>query len=35
VDIDGERRIESPAVAQLSAEITAVLREEIVRHGRH
>jgi len=35
VGIDGERRIESPAVAQLSAEITAVLREEIVRHGRH
>lgn len=35
VDIDGERRIESPAVAELSTEITAVLREEIVRHGRH
>ncbi|WP_127783461.1 ABC transporter ATP-binding protein [Rhodococcus sp. X156] len=34
VDITGERRIESPAVAALSTEITAVLREEIIRHGR-
>ena len=34
IDIDGERRIESPAVAELSVEITEHLREEIRRHAR-
>ena len=34
VDIDGPRRIESPAVSALSAEITEDLRREIRRHGR-
>lgn len=34
VDIDGPRRIESPGVSALSAEITEDLRREIRRHGR-
>ncbi len=34
IDIEGERRIESPAVAELSVEITEHLREEIRRHAR-
>jgi NitT/TauT family transport system ATP-binding protein len=34
IDIAGERRIESPAVADLSVEITEHLREEIRRHAR-
>lgn len=34
IDIDGPRRIESPAVSALSAEITEDLRREIRRHGR-
>ena len=34
IDISGERRIESPAVAELSVEITEHLREEIRRHAR-
>jgi NitT/TauT family transport system ATP-binding protein len=33
VDIEGERRIESPGVAALSTEITGHLREEIRRHA--
>ena len=35
VDIPQPRRIESPAVAELSVEITEHLRQEIRRHGRH
>ncbi len=34
VEIDGPRRIESPGVSALSAEITEDLRREIRRHGR-
>lgn len=34
IDIEGSRRIESPAVSALSAEITEDLRREIRRHGR-
>jgi NitT/TauT family transport system ATP-binding protein len=34
VDVAGERRIESPAVAELSVRITDRLREEIRRHAR-
>ncbi|KWW99991.1 sulfate ABC transporter ATP-binding protein [Carbonactinospora thermoautotrophica] len=34
VDIPQPRRIESPAVAELAAEITEHLRKEIARHGR-
>ncbi len=34
IDIEGPRRIESPAVSALSAEITEDLRREIRRHGR-
>jgi NitT/TauT family transport system ATP-binding protein len=33
VDIEGERRLESPPVAALSAEITDALRAEIRRHA--
>ncbi|MFE0101902.1 ABC transporter ATP-binding protein [Streptomyces sp. NPDC059009] len=35
VDIDQPRRIEDPAVAELSVEITEQLRGEIRRHGKH
>lgn len=35
VEIDGPRRIESPAVAALSVEITDDLRREIRRHAKH
>jgi NitT/TauT family transport system ATP-binding protein len=35
VDIDQPRRIEDAPVAQLSLEITEVLRGELRRHGRH
>jgi len=35
ISIDGPRRIESPAVAELSLEITDDLRREIRRHGHH
>jgi len=35
IEIEGPRRIESPAVAELSVEITDDLRREIRRHGRH
>ncbi|MFI2372643.1 ABC transporter ATP-binding protein [Streptomyces sp. NPDC018833] len=35
VDIDQPRRIEDPAVAELSVEITEELRGEIRRHGQH
>jgi NitT/TauT family transport system ATP-binding protein len=35
VDIEQPRRIEDPAVAELSVEITERLREEIRRHGQH
>lgn len=35
VQIDGPRRIESPAVAELSVEITDDLRREIRRHAKH
>lgn len=34
VDIDGPRRIESPAVAELAVEITDDLRREIRRHAK-
>ncbi|MGO1318439.1 MAG: ABC transporter ATP-binding protein, partial [Cellulomonadaceae bacterium] len=33
VDVQGERRIESPEVSRLSIEITDHLREEIRRHA--
>ncbi|MBT2364161.1 ABC transporter ATP-binding protein [Streptomyces sp. ISL-10] len=35
VEIDQPRRIEDPAVAELSVEITEELRGEIRRHGQH
>jgi NitT/TauT family transport system ATP-binding protein len=35
VDIPGPRRIESPAVSELSVEITEDLRREIRRHAKH
>jgi NitT/TauT family transport system ATP-binding protein len=35
IDIDRPRRIESPDVSGLAGEITARLREEVRRHGRH
>jgi NitT/TauT family transport system ATP-binding protein len=35
VDIVRPRRIESPAVAGLAAEVTARLRQEVSRHGHH
>lgn len=35
VDIDGPRRIESPAVSELALEITDDLRREIRRHAKH
>jgi NitT/TauT family transport system ATP-binding protein len=34
VDIDRPRRIEDRAVAELAAEVTARLRQEVARHGR-
>jgi NitT/TauT family transport system ATP-binding protein len=34
VDIPRPRRIESPPVSRLAAEVTAALREEVARHGR-
>ena len=34
IDIEGPRRIESPGVSALSAEITEYLRRELRRHGR-
>jgi NitT/TauT family transport system ATP-binding protein len=33
VDIPRPRRIESPAVGSLATEITAHLRQEVIRHG--
>jgi NitT/TauT family transport system ATP-binding protein len=33
VEIEGERRLESPGVSALSAEITEHLRQEIRRHA--
>jgi NitT/TauT family transport system ATP-binding protein len=34
VDLRRPRRIESPAVSALAADVTAALREEVARHGR-
>ena len=33
VDVDRPRRIEAPEVAELAAEVTFRLREEVARHG--
>jgi NitT/TauT family transport system ATP-binding protein len=35
VDVDRPRRIESPDVSEVAARVTARLREEVRRHGRH
>lgn len=34
VDLERPRRIESPEVSELTAEVTARLRQEVARHGR-